>query len=584
MFKTAKMQTSFWFGLSLIVAVGFALDGLHQAFQFPYTVHNDARQHVFWMQRFIDPALFPSDLIADYFQSVAPLGYAALYRLFAAFGIDPLLLSKCLPLVLGVVTTIYCFKVCTQIMPVPFAGFLSALLLNQNLWLRDDLASGTPRAFIYPLLLAFLYHLLQGSRLPCLMSILLQGLFYPQAMFIAVGVLGFRLWRCRNGPLTQQSGWRPYGFVLAGWATALLAILPYVLRISEFDPVITAREARHLPEFAAQGRSAFFVTNAWAYWLWGDRTGLFPSEWQYVLLFGFGVALPLLLRCPNRLPLINKIRPARVSLLLDLFLASLVMFCLAHLFLFRLHLPSRYTHHSWRILIALLDGIVGAVVWQAATAWVARHLRPFCRMQPALVSFLTGSLLVVLMVWPSYAVRAYPYRLGYIRGNEPALYAFLRRQPKDVLVVSLSKEADFIPVFAKRAVFVSEEYSIPYHTGYYGRLRQRTLETIEVQYSERLLPVRDFVRTHGIDFWIVDKDAFTPAYIVTNPWLMQFQPVAQRALDRLRQGKHPALSRLMSTCASLETQTLVVVDARCILTAGNNGQALRPLSRTRPGG
>src|SRR5918996_2798232 len=132
MSKTVQVQVSFWFGMSLIVAVGFALDGLRLAFQFPYTVHNDARQHVFWMQRFVDPDLFPADLIADYFQSVSPLGYTALYQLFATFGIDPCLLNKSLPLVLGVVTTIYCFKVCIQIVPVPFAGFLSALLLNQN--------------------------------------------------------------------------------------------------------------------------------------------------------------------------------------------------------------------------------------------------------------------------------------------------------------------------------------------------------------------------------------------------------------------------------------------------------------------
>lgn len=141
-------QSVLWFGLSLLVAVLFALDGLRLAFQSPYTVHNDARQHVFWMQRFLEPSLFPADLIADYFQSVAPLGYAMLYKLFASLGIDPLVLNKVLPGIQGLLATIYCFRVCTQVFPIPFAGFLASLLLNQNLWLRDDLSSGTPRAFI----------------------------------------------------------------------------------------------------------------------------------------------------------------------------------------------------------------------------------------------------------------------------------------------------------------------------------------------------------------------------------------------------------------------------------------------------
>ena len=52
-------------------------------------MQDDARQHVFWMQRFIDSELFPHDLIADYFQSVAPTGYTTLYRIAAALGSIP---------------------------------------------------------------------------------------------------------------------------------------------------------------------------------------------------------------------------------------------------------------------------------------------------------------------------------------------------------------------------------------------------------------------------------------------------------------------------------------------------------------
>ncbi|NJM85550.1 MAG: hypothetical protein HC839_05410, partial [Leptolyngbyaceae cyanobacterium RM2_2_21] len=39
----------------------------------------------------------------------------------------------------------------------------------------DDVVSATPAAFIYPLLLAFLYYLLRRSRLPCLLSIFSNG-------------------------------------------------------------------------------------------------------------------------------------------------------------------------------------------------------------------------------------------------------------------------------------------------------------------------------------------------------------------------------------------------------------------------
>ena len=74
-----------------------------------YVCQDDAREYVFWMQRFIDPELLPDDLIADYFQSITPSGYAALYQLMASFGITPLLLSKILPIFLGLIITIYVF-------------------------------------------------------------------------------------------------------------------------------------------------------------------------------------------------------------------------------------------------------------------------------------------------------------------------------------------------------------------------------------------------------------------------------------------------------------------------------------------
>src|SRR3712207_5796362 len=87
---TSKSRLGFWFSLSLTFAAIFALWGLKQGFSSEYVVQDDARQHVFWMQRFLDPTLFPNDLIADYFQSVAPSGYIAVYRLMAALGINPL--------------------------------------------------------------------------------------------------------------------------------------------------------------------------------------------------------------------------------------------------------------------------------------------------------------------------------------------------------------------------------------------------------------------------------------------------------------------------------------------------------------
>jgi hypothetical protein len=197
---------------SLLFAAICGALGLKKAFRGEYVVQDDARQHVFWMQRFLEPELFPHDLIADYFQSVAPPGYPALYRLMARIGRHPLLFNKLLAAVLGPVTTAYCFGLCVQIFPIPATGFIAASQLNQNLWMTFDLVSATPRAFAYPLFLAFLYYLSRRSLLPCLAAIALQGLFYPRTAFISAGVLFLQPWKWEGSRPRLSGNRRDYLF------------------------------------------------------------------------------------------------------------------------------------------------------------------------------------------------------------------------------------------------------------------------------------------------------------------------------------------------------------------------------------
>ena len=543
------LNRSIWLSLSITASILFSFGGLKLAFQNPYIVQDDARQHVFWMQRFIDPGLFPDDLIADYFQSVSPLGYKNLYQVFAAIGVNPLFVNKLLPLFLGIIATVYCFKVCLQIFPVPLAGLISSLLLNQNLWMVDDLSSGTPRAFIYPLFLAFLYYLLKRSFWFCLGAIALQGLFYPQAVLISLIVLLLQLF----------TGRRNYRLVCAGIATALAVLIVYAAQDSQFSSVITASAAINLPEFLPEGRTAFFTNNPVVFWLVGERSGILPREWQYVLLFSFGGFLPVFKIYPHWFPLAQKINRLAIILLQVLF-ASLIVFFLAHLLLFRLHLPSRYTQHSLRILLALADGIFITIVLDSLSAWIARRLP----LKKAIIKPLIGVLGIALMLYPSYLVQAYPYRLGYVEGKAPSLYQFFKQQPQATLIASLTEEADFIPSFSGRSVLVSQEYSVPYHTGYYSQLRQRTIDLINAQYSSSFAKIKQFIAQYGVDFWLIDKKAFDPKYIATNPWLMQFQPAAANAIDKIQQ-EPLALPKIIEPCSVFENQDYVVLEAQCIL-------------------
>lgn len=214
--KKSPAQIIFWFSLSLTFALIYSFLQLKQAFSSAYVVQDDARVYVSWMQRFLEPGLLPNDLLSDYFQSVTPSGFTAFYRLLAAIGIEPLLVSKLLPVLLMLLTTSYCFAVCMQILPIQAVGFITTLLFNQNLAMRDDLVSATPRAFLYLLLLAFLYYLLRRSLLPCLGAIALAGLFYPPLLFILAGILILRLWHWQGKLPRLSQNRQDYLFSMTG--------------------------------------------------------------------------------------------------------------------------------------------------------------------------------------------------------------------------------------------------------------------------------------------------------------------------------------------------------------------------------
>ena len=537
----------FWLILSLLVATICGVLGLFQAFSSEYVVQDDARSHVVWMLRFIDPELFPNDIIADYFQSVATSGFSGLYYLLAKIGVNPLVFNKLLPILLGLITTFYCFQVCLQILPIPMAGFLVTLLLNENLWLKDDLVSGIPRAFCYPLFFAFLYYLLKRNLLGVIISIVLLGLFYPQFVIICAT---FLILHFVEFPLKNIN----YKFLLTTLVIATIVLLPYALIPSEFGPVVTVAEASKIPAFFPGGRGVFFTDNPWDFWVTGGLSGFLPrdliSESQIAPQVLAGLLLPILLRYSSAFPLTKYINNSRIVILPQLALTSIILFFVAHAFLFKLHLPSRYTTHSLRILMALAGGIAIAIIIDAVLPRIKKRLLAFC-------------LLTLFLIYPSLTNR-FPVT-NYVVGKVPTLYEFLSQQPKDILIASLALEANNLPAFAKRSILVGSEYALPYHKRYYTEINQRSKDLIKAQYSPNLTEVQNFIQKYGIDFWLLDSQALTLNYVTKNHRIGQLNLAAAAEVKaNMEKGTIPALSKVANRCTVLETEGLILLKAECI--------------------
>jgi hypothetical protein len=548
-----------WLSLSLGFAILYSYLGLQQAFSGDYVVQDDVRQHVYWMQRFIDPDLFPNDLITDYFQSLAPLGYAGVYRVAAVLGLEPILFSKVLPPVLDIILTIYCFYVCLQVFPVPAAGFASTILLNQSLWMGVDLASSTPRAFIYPLLLSFLYYLLRRSFWASLACIVLQGLFYPPLVLLSVGVIVLRLVQWRDGRLWLSSDRRDYVFCAVGVIVGFLILLPQVLNPFIYGPTITAAEARTWPEFLANGRSVFFVDNPVFYWLGGD-SGLLHRGLAAPITLLISLFLPLLLVFPRHFPLLRQMTGDR-SILPQLMVSSVFWFIAAHAVLFKLYAPNRYTQHTFRIVMAIAAAIVLLTLLDAGWRWTTTL--PKTLGMRSLTAAATFTVIMGSLVFYPCFLKSF-LDVHYIQADQGELYQFLKQQPSDSLTASLSLEADNISTFAARPVLVSREHSRPYDVGFYQQIRQRVRDLIRAQYSPDLAVVKAVIDQYQVDFWLLDQDSFKPEKIQENTWLNQFQPEIEQALSGLKQGTTPALARLQKRCSALKTKEINLLKASCI--------------------
>ena len=556
--------------VSLLAALFYSFLDLQVAFAGDWIVQDDARQHVFWMTRYVDPQLFPNDLIADYFQSVAPWGYTYSYKLGIYLGIDPFVLNKLFPIPVRIVTAYYFFAWCSTIFPIPSGCLTATLLLNHSLWLKNDIVSATPRAFLHPFFLAFLYYFNRQALIPCSISLIGLGLFYPQMLFIAcemlllkaIGWLNFLPSQSRLGLKAESRTYissriQERNFAFVGLIVSFLVLLPYALKTSDYAPIITRAEALTMPEFQDGGRSEFFKDALWEYLVGRGRAVMVsPTAFRpYILVTS--LFLPLLVK-QSRFSLVRKITPQFASVA-QLLLASLGMYMLAHIFLFKLHLPSRYTGNSLRIVANLCAGIT-------ITSFVHYCWRFWKQKYSAEKSKLLTISTVIAIAFLTYSNLPDPNsRTGYEIGSHPQLYKYLQQQPKDIVVASLTKETNNIPSFSQRSVLVSSEYAIPYQLGYYQPFKAKVRNLIQAQYSLDLAEVRAFINRYNITHWLIEDRSFDIEYVVENSWLEQYKTEYDRAIANLESNQTPALLANKDRCTTFTTAKLALVETKCLL-------------------
>lgn len=457
----------------------------------PDRYEDDAIQHVWWLNRFAEPGLFPNDLVASYYSSrvLAPSGYVAIFRsLLPLVRCDAQTLSETIPFALTVPLALLAFALSRRAARGSMlGGTIGALFLT---WYGlHHLRGGFARSFDLPILLLGLWAL-SPRRLAWLgAALLLAALVYPPTLInlgpCAALVLGVRWFKERRLP----RGW--VALVVSGVLALGVTAASYLRPPEWIGKPPTAAQARVMAEYQPGGRLAFFRASALDFYLKDRPSGI---GWEP------GYALTLVVLLGLTVALFPRAIPLEAWALLG---TSLLAFAAAHLLLFKLYFPNRYTLYALDLFLMLwLAAVTGAVVERfRGRPWLERLAHPA-------VCGVAAAVVVALAV----AQDASSFRREMRRpphwdlgsGTEQVA-AFLRTLPRDALVAAHPFDADHVPMRTRRSVLVGSETCVPMHMGYYAMAAERLDASLAACYATDWSDVDALHDRYGVTAFVVNR-------------------------------------------------------------------------------
>jgi len=508
---------------------------------------DDARQHAYWTARFRSPELFQDDLPTRYVSSHAinPVGYQWVYRLGTRF-LDPLPLSRLLSLVLLLGSLVILLRLTRRMgMASQGRGFCALLFLFFFLYGHSG---GIPRTFAYPLFLLFLLHREAGRHRWAAWTLIFQAVIYPPIVPNTVALAG-----CSVVSRFVHRKARPLWFrdvvpLIFGVAAAAL-ILGFVYSSADREllgPQVTLDQARSMEEFGENGRNEFFRDSPISYLLTGrSGIGLYHSLGFVVILGGMGAVIGF-----------RKLRVR--ALAIHLIWTSLLLFGLAHLVLFRMYLPSRYTLLTLPLALLLTIG--------DNTAPFVERVRPWLRSVHGILcpdrggKWMGGALLLAFAAGYAYvqghAIVHVDTEVAVIDRLDREMLDFLNSMPPTVLVAGHPEDMDNVPMVSRRKVLVNQETSLAYHTEYYRRIRERLDDWFQVYYAERWTTVREFALKHGVDVIVVRKEHFTRKFLDGR---IYHEPFNRFVKERVRRNQPFALLSAPKTVRCFDNERYLIL-------------------------
>jgi hypothetical protein len=535
----------------------------------PNVFSDDAFVHQYWMWHWRDARLFNDPLTAELRDSARyPPGYVAMFWVVTHVT-SPIVAGEWLGVALmgGSAWLVFLIaRECTDWRP---AGWIAAALFLSLLDIHR-FQGGFPRAFVHPAVLLTVLLLLRDRAWLAALAAGLSALIYPPAAVLAVGVMVF-CGRKRPGPA----------------ALAVAVSLAAVLAPGRGGAVLTAAQARHYPDFGAQGPLRFFVPSMWDY-LRENRSGfdLRTAGWTLAI-----VALALL--ATRAVKLRREVAAMAI--------VAVAAWGLAQLVLFRLYLPHRYTYP----LVAFFPIVVAVAVlpvWERFWRWrfalllapvvaaaITLYLLPLgptdpFTVEPEKLAFAAGGVAVAaagafLLPRPAAGALASCAVLlvvllactkNWARGNPcptgPAVQR-LAQLPKDAIVAGDPIDMKCLPGTTRRAVVISTQLAPSYEVEYFKHGRRRMFDTLRAVYGPDREAIVALNRRYGAtDLWVkrssITQELRHPKGIRWHDHRME--PYGRLVRDLGRGGKPPASLSLPAECRIWRHGADEIYDIPCV--------------------